>query len=100
MKMFTSCLGFTAIVLLNLVFAERGAAFYDPAVQRWINRDPFSDGSAGMNQPVVRASTEGNLYAFVEHDPSSFYDPWGLWTASGQNDGQSDTIECDGKGGI
>ncbi len=41
--------------------------FYDPNLQRWINRDPVEE--EGGN----------NLYGFVGNDPISSADPVGLW---------------------
>ena len=92
----------TLALLGSLWFGLAGPAsgFYDPSVQRWINRDPSHDATGPTKQEVVRVSVEGNLSVFVQNDPSTSYDVWGLWTASGKNDGTSDTIECDGAGGI
>jgi len=43
-----------------------GYRFYDPNLQRWINRDPIEE-AGGIN-----------LYAFVQHDPLNFTDSFGL----------------------
>ena len=45
-----------------------GYRFYDPYLQRWVNRDP-----AGENASL-------NLHAFNINDPISFVDPFGLMT--------------------
>jgi hypothetical protein len=42
------------------------SAYYDPGLQRWINRDPITE--AGGN----------NLYLFGGGEPGSWSDPWGL----------------------
>jgi RHS repeat-associated protein len=43
-----------------------GYRFYDPTLQRWINRDPIAE-RGGLN-----------LYTFVENMPFSGVDKWGL----------------------
>lgn len=40
---------------------------YDPAVGRWLSRDPI--GERGGE----------NLYGYVSNSPLTFYDPYGLW---------------------
>jgi len=47
--------------------------FYDPIVQRWINRDPINE-RGGIN-----------LYGFVGNDPINEIDPFGLWTTDIHN---------------
>jgi hypothetical protein len=56
-------------VLALLSAAPAASAYYDPGVQRWINRDP-----AGKEEGV-------NLYAFAENNPLSHHDPLGLAVA-------------------
>jgi RHS repeat-associated protein len=43
-----------------------GFRYYNPPLQRWINRDP--QGESGGN----------NLYSFVQNAPVSYVDPYGL----------------------
>ena len=43
-----------------------GYRFYNPAIERWMNRDPLGE-AGGMN-----------LYGFVQNDPVNWVDPWGL----------------------
>ena len=43
-----------------------GARFYDPNLQRWLNRDPVGE-AGGIN-----------LYSFVASDPLNLIDPFGL----------------------
>ncbi len=50
---------------LGLVYY--GYRFYNPSIERWMNRDPLGE-DGGIN-----------LYGFVENDPVNWVDPWGLW---------------------
>jgi len=43
-----------------------GYRFYNPAIGRWLNRDPLEE-AGGIN-----------LYGFVQNNPVNFVDPWGL----------------------
>jgi hypothetical protein len=43
-----------------------GYRFYDPNLQRWLNRDPILE-NGGIN-----------LYGFIENDPVQYVDVWGL----------------------
>jgi RHS repeat-associated protein len=43
-----------------------GYRFYDPILQRWLNRDPIAE-FGGLN-----------LYTFVDNEPPDLLDPWGL----------------------
>jgi insecticidal toxin complex protein TccC len=43
-----------------------GFRFYDPGLQRWINRDPIGE-MGGLN-----------LYGFVGNSPLIYVDPYGL----------------------
>lgn len=47
-------------------FYDFGYRFYDPATQRWLNRDPIGE-EGGVN-----------LYGYVENDPVNGIDPLGL----------------------
>ncbi|HEX3624177.1 MAG TPA: RHS repeat-associated core domain-containing protein [Verrucomicrobiae bacterium] len=44
-----------------------GYRFYDPNLQRWVNRDPIQE-AGGIN-----------LYGFVANNPINESDPYGLW---------------------
>jgi len=75
-----------SLALLALFSTPRlASAYYDPGVQRWINRDPLADVSAdslpAMNQGVsvtLWEQEEGaNLYAFVRNNPATNLDKEG-----------------------
>jgi uncharacterized protein RhaS with RHS repeats len=60
---------YTALALGAFVFivtTQVASAFYDPNLQRWINRDPIQE-SGGVN-----------LYGYVGNNPISNTDPLGL----------------------
>lgn len=62
------------------------AGFYDPSLQRWINRDPL--GESGFEQVGAKNSndrTSPNAYLFVYNDPLDLVDPRGLMTACEQD---------------
>jgi uncharacterized protein RhaS with RHS repeats len=52
---------------------EVANAFYDPGLQRWINRDPIQE-EGGIN-----------LYGFVCNDPLNSIDTLGLYNTCGHN---------------
>ena len=57
-----------------------GYRFYDPSLQRWVNRDPIAEwGSV-------------NLYSVAENDPVTSLDAWGLQRAKGWD--QDDVLRC------
>ncbi len=61
--------------------------FYDPNLQRWINRDPISDYAffraktrnlPWMDREALRSEARGNHYLFVGNKPTISPDPEGL----------------------
>jgi hypothetical protein len=66
-------------------------SYFDPAAQRWINRDPIGE-PGGLN-----------LAEYCDNRPLSGGDAFGLWMIGGRYDPDSagySTIVCDGAGGI
>jgi RHS repeat-associated protein len=56
--------------------------FYDPSVQRWLNRDPLADlaPQVAAAKPASPAqTTEINLYRYVANAPIDHIDALGLW---------------------
>jgi RHS repeat-associated protein len=55
--------------------------FYDPSLQRWINRDPLGDpGFAVLRGDDVELAGDGpNCYIFVNNDPVDLHDDAGLF---------------------
>jgi len=69
------------LILINLAVAPAASAYYDPSVQRWINRDPigepgFQVASANSDKPIRQRSTM--LYGFAGNAPVMRYDLHGL----------------------
>jgi RHS repeat-associated protein len=77
--------------------------YYEPALQKWLNRDPLADlgsrpfhlsvdgeklrimGSLSENITLLEEDSGSNLFQFVANRPSMSYDPFGLkW----------DTVKC------
>jgi hypothetical protein len=65
-----------------VMFLAAANAYYDPGVQRWLNRDPFEDHGFQELLPPGSARSrpfgDGNPQAFVENDPLDRLDAWGL----------------------
>jgi hypothetical protein len=76
------------IIVPALLSAPRlASAYYDPGVQRWINRDPLGDHTVALKQPrlgplrviVVAERTQGpNLNSLARNDAMNAWDPYGL----------------------
>jgi RHS repeat-associated protein len=62
--------------------------YYDPSLQRWLNRDPIGEHGFSILRYrsdkslwVIRLLTQmggNNLYGFVRNQPTGIYDPFGL----------------------
>lgn len=63
------------LVLVNLAVAPFASGYYDPGVQRWINRDPIDDIGFETLQPEVQSSEkEENSFRFVVNNSISAID--------------------------
>jgi hypothetical protein len=56
-------------LLFTLLSHQTASAYYDPGVQRWINRDPLGE---------TEETETPNLYQFVLNNPVYVEDAWGL----------------------
>jgi RHS repeat-associated protein len=74
-----------ALLLLPLS-PQTASAYYDPGVQRWLNRDPVAElGFAAIRGRHQKEAHRGaNQYRFNLNDPCGFIDPEGLtvWVCS------------------
>jgi hypothetical protein len=81
--MITTPVRWALLALVLLLLTLRPAfAFYDPGVQRWLNRDPFPElGFQESLSPAIarpRHSHDASAYAFVMNTPENAADAWGL----------------------
>ena len=58
-----------------------GYRFYDPYLQRWMNRDPITDIAFRASDPHRHLSLPANTpcFLFVQNDSLNQIDPLGLW---------------------
>jgi RHS repeat-associated protein len=85
-----------ALALLALFStANVASGYYDPGVQRWINRDPMTESGFRTARHGHPASgrAEPNVYAYVVNQPLTEYDPLGL-THQEETDIQSCLDNC------
>jgi hypothetical protein len=76
----------TVLLALLSLSAERAYAFYDPGVQRWLNRDPVGEevseapdqGGPRRKLASAEARLGPNLYTFVKNRPLHQIDYLGL----------------------
>ncbi len=71
-------------LLTVLLWASVASAYYDPQVQRWINRDPLGESGFEVirnGRPLVRGDGP-NLFCFVSNNPVNSLDWFGTaaWT--------------------
>jgi RHS repeat-associated protein len=93
---------------LNSGMYYYGYRFYEPSLQRWMNRDPLGEGpeesparptTAGHNETssrrIVRSRARDsfNLYSFVREAPLGSVDPFGLITFDGCTLAQQDAMK-------
>ena len=77
-----------ALTLLALLFsAHTASAYYDPGVQRWVNRDPMGErGFEVLRDPIsyngatllLRRKAGSNPFEFVVNDAPNQHDEFGL----------------------
>jgi RHS repeat-associated protein len=75
-----------ALTLLALFSAPSlPSAYYDPGVQRWINRDPLAEGgfSRLRQTGTSRRGETVSLYCMAHNDPLNKVDPLGLFLGWG-----------------
>jgi RHS repeat-associated protein len=95
-----------AILWVFLSSSLTASAFYDPGSQRWINRDPVTEGGFQLCCQQARGSGQehANLYEFcgnspvVQHDPFGLFLGWGYgnwcgWSRYGQKGGPIDQVD-------
>lgn len=64
-----------------LLTPPAATAMYDPGLQRWINRDPIAERGFYFGVRPEFEYLHGWVldYPFASNDPTTFYDPLGLW---------------------
>ena len=66
-------------VLFTLISLQTTSAYYDPGVQRWINRDPIREaGFKLVRGGRVSRGSDPNLYLFCRNSPVHHRDAFGL----------------------
>src|SRR6266498_4102449 len=85
---------------INLNYPDAGLYYYgyrwyDPNLQRWLNRDPSGDGAsivyaANSFDPSIEEIEGPNLYSFLANTPT------GLWDAFGTAKGGKMNLACEG----
>ena len=70
------------VLLITLLAHHTARAWYDPGLQRWINRDPLGEaGFESLRRGATAARVHGgNLYTMARNGPTSRVDPLGLLT--------------------
>ncbi len=84
----TNIRSFVVLLMPLVVFAmaQVASAFYDPNLQRWVNRDPISENgginlyAVVANDPVNRVDRDGRLWDTIWDVGNLIYDAWtGNW---------------------
>jgi hypothetical protein len=67
------------VTVLTLICHQTACAYYDPGVQKWINRDPGVEaGFQGLTPRTAHSSDQVKHYTFVRNAPTTSVDPFGL----------------------
>ncbi|HTY88862.1 MAG TPA: hypothetical protein VMB80_15460 [Candidatus Acidoferrum sp.] len=87
-----------AVLSAALFFSVGNAsAYYDPGLQRWLNRDPREEIGFEVSNPMLRPAKPlalpDMLYIFTLNDPIHEVDVFGLWTG-GPIGSPSDYQDC------
>jgi len=74
------CLLKLSLLFISLWVCPRTAnAFYDPGIQRWVNRDPLGDaGTSARFQQQNAPDGYSNLFKFAQNHPQNASDAFGL----------------------
>jgi RHS repeat-associated protein len=86
------------VALLALLSGPHlASAYYDPGVQRWINRDPVREpGFQAVKRPNRTIRGSGlNFYLFVQNAPNLYVDPEGLQKVLPDKDIEDCLNNCD-----
>ena len=94
----------TMLLLILMMTTPPAQAYYDPGIQRWINRDPrgesgfegarrqFASERTGLAHRPVQSVMKSGPYAYLDNSPLGAFDAFGL-QASGSAD-QETMAEC------
>ncbi len=74
----TSTLCIVAVLAPLLLPSHRAKAYYDPGVQRWVNRDPLEEQGFETAVPGVRHRSRRTDFIFVGNNPANYGDAYGL----------------------
>jgi len=67
------------MVMASTSLLPAARAFYAPATQRWLNRDPISEiGFEWLHRKEVTLGDAPNLFSYVQNDPVVRWDALGL----------------------
>jgi hypothetical protein len=80
MQLRTHTLTVAMLISLWLGLAEPACGFYDPSVQRWLNRDPIAEAASARlrGEGGYSSGDSPNAYLFVQNEPCASLDSWGL----------------------
>ena len=76
-----------------------GYRFYDPNLQRWLNRDPLGEaGFESLRRKTSVVTGDGpNLFAFLRNNPTVNVDPFGLLTLKYRKCNPDEQLACEAK---
>jgi hypothetical protein len=65
-------------LLFTLLSLQTTFAYYDPGMQRWINRDPVDELGFRVVRRPESSATQPHAYLFVKNEPANGIDALGL----------------------